>query len=161
MIVIDSSTLILLAKSELLDKFIEEFADCCITEAVMKETTLAKEKFDSVFIRKRIEDGKLKMVKADCKAVKELMLSFGLGVGEAESLSLAISKNCAIAVDDKKAIRVATITGISYLTALTFVVGLKYENKITKEKAVFLIQSLRKHGWYKEEIISNALKEVK
>lgn len=92
MIVFDSSTLILLAKKELLDLFLDDFeGGVTVPEAVRVETCV-KGSFDALLIEKRIEEDKINVYDAVEKKdqLKKLIDNFKLGVGEAEALLLCI-----------------------------------------------------------------------
>ena len=58
MIVFDSSTLILLAKKELLDVFLNNFDGIVAIPKVVREETCNKKTFDALLIEKRIEEEK-------------------------------------------------------------------------------------------------------
>ena len=161
MIVLDSSTLILLAKSELIDMFIDCFAECYIPETVFKEATINLEKFDSQLIKKRVEEGRIKIRKPTKElAVQENINVFNIEKGEAESITLAIEIKSPLAVDDGKAIKAAKIFGITYITALSFVLLLLEKKKITKEQAIKTIRKLAMYGRYSRNILDAAAEEV-
>ncbi len=162
MIVVDSSTLILLAKCECLDMFLEHFKNCIISEAVMVEAVKRKNSFDSALIEKRIQEGKILVKKIkNYNAVAETMKAFGLEKGESETIVLAKElKAKAIATDDGKAIKAMKILETPFITALAFVLEKHKTKKIDKEKITGILQSLEKNGRYSKEIINFALKEV-
>lgn len=161
MIVCDSSTLILLAKSEVLDKFLEHFNFCYISETVYNESTNNKEKFDSQIIMRRIGESKIRIKKIiNKKIVDEMKAVFNLGIGESEALALSIENKMTLAVDDKKAIKAAKVIGIKYITAISFIVMLIYASKIKKKEAIQMINNLITYARYSKEIIESTLKEV-
>lgn len=162
MIVVDASTLILLAKSECLDMFLEHFKTCIISEAVMLEATKRKNSFDSILIEKRVQERKIFVKKIkNHAAVIETIEAFGLEKGESETIVLARElKAKAIATDDGKAIKAIKILKTPFITALTFA-AISYKiKKIDKEKFFEIMKSLEKNGRYSKEIINFALKEV-
>lgn len=64
MIVFDSSTLLLLAKSGLLDDFIADYrGEFIIPSEVKEEICDRKNSFDALLIQKRIDEEKIKAVK--------------------------------------------------------------------------------------------------
>jgi len=112
MIVFDSSTLILLAKSELLDLFIENFkSEIIIAKSVEKECCI-KKTFDSLIIGRRIEEGKIDVL--GVKDSRKLQDDFNMGEGEADSIILAMKNNCLLATDDKKAIIACKILRVPF-----------------------------------------------
>ena len=93
MIVFDSSTLILLAKKELLDMFLDNFDGIVAVPEAVREETCIKESFDALLIEKRVEDGKIKVYEVEKKdLVKRLTEDFNLGDGEAEAIILCIER---------------------------------------------------------------------
>jgi predicted nucleic acid-binding protein len=98
-IVFDSSTLILLAKAELL-RMVVGRSTVPIPSRVRAEC-LVKDSFDAILIGELVKEGKVTVEKVDAdKATEKLMADFRLARGEAESLYLAMMKRCLLAVDD-------------------------------------------------------------
>lgn len=161
MIVADASTLVLLAKSECLDLLLQKNVKIVIPEAVFFECTF-KKTFDALLIEKRVNEGKIAVNKIKNRAaVFEIMQSFGLEIGESESIVLFRElKGTVLWVDDGKAIRAAKILKIPFLTAPTIAVGLFKSKEISRESFKKIILPLQKYGRYSHEIIELALKEV-
>ena len=160
MIVADSSTLILLAKLELLDKFIAAYKPCSISPAVYEECTGKRGAFDALLIEKKVKDAMISVEIPKERAVRELAGSFNLGEGEAQSLALAIERKSPVATDDGKAIRAARIFSLPFVTALSFIVSLAGWGEIQRSEAKEVIRRLEKVGRYRKEIIEEAFKEV-
>lgn len=164
--ILDASTLILLAKMELLDAFIENFRRCVISEHVFEESVgTGKDKktsFDALLIGKRVTEGRIKIERVlDKKAVEEITKTFNLGRGESETLLLGIKGPVQrVAIDDGKAIKAARILGLQFMTALTFVMEQAASGKLSKGDAVEAINKLKLYGRYKKDLIEFALKEV-
>ena len=114
-----------------------------------------------MLIRKRIEENKIKIIDVENEPVKEIMKTFNIEKGESESIVLAIKEKDFSATDDGKAIRVASILGLKYLTVLSFILLLCYKKKITSKEATIMINKIANYGRYKKELIDHALKEVK
>lgn len=96
-IVFDASTLILLAKTELLREVTDE-SKIIIPEKVKAECS-SKESIDALLISTLIKENKIEVEKAgNLKAVKKIQTDFRIGPGEAEALWLARRLDCPIAV---------------------------------------------------------------
>src|SRR3989338_3911272 len=98
--VFDSSSIILLAKIDMLNIATQRF-ECIITKEVKNEC-LNKDSFDSKMISKLVKENFIKVV--DMNSLKSVEYEFRLGKGEASSLALAAHEKTAIATDDKAAI---------------------------------------------------------
>ena len=96
-IIFDASTLILLAKTELLREVTDE-AKIIIPEKVKAECS-SKESIDALLISTLIKEKKIEVKKAgNPKAIKKIQRDFRIGPGEAEALWLARRLDCPIAV---------------------------------------------------------------
>lgn len=153
MIVVDASTLILLAKTELLDLFLESFPKAVISEAVEAEAT-RKQTFDALLIAERIKKKKIVVKKAKRKAVVEkIQKSFGLHYGEAETLALCLENNWKlVGTDDHSAIKACLVLKIKYVTSLGVLLKLCDAGKLTKEESLLKLKLLKEHGRYSEEV---------
>ena len=161
MIVFDSSTLILLAKAELLVRVVEEIR-IIITDIVEKECTRKQELPDAKLIKKLIEDGKIKVRNYDVeKEGKKLGKDFNMGVGEISSLLFAKKKGCILATDDRQALKVCKILRIPFLTAIHFLLRLYEKGAISQELALVKIKTLEEFGRYNTEIIRDALQKIR
>jgi len=94
MIVFDASTLILLAKVELLDLFLANsnlaFA---IPGEVEKECCGSKKTLDALIIQKAVDESRVKVVAVkNRKLLAKLEADFSLGKGEAEAIALALNE---------------------------------------------------------------------
>src|SRR3972149_2924999 len=104
-IVFDASTLILLAKVELLREITKDI-NVIIPEKVKREC-LSKKGLDAVLISTLIKEKKIEIKKTkDTRAVKKMQRDFRIDGEEAEALWLAIRLQCPIAVDDGPTIKV-------------------------------------------------------
>ena len=163
MIVFDSSTLILLAKKELLDLFLDDFeGSVSIPKAVQVENCVNR-RFDALLIEKRIEEKKITVYDAEEKKdqLKKLIDNFKLGLGEAEALLLCIDKGFEIvATDDKNAINACKVLRIKFTTAINILLRLYERELIERDKALMKLDNLRAVGRYKEEIIEDAKRRV-
>ena len=161
-IVFDSSTLILMAKKELLDMFLDGFEGAvAVPEAVLKETCV-KESFDALLIEKRVEEEKIKVHEVEKKDhLKKLIEDFRLGIGEAEAIMSYIERGSKVlATDDKNAINACKVLRIRFTTAINILIRLYERELIEREKALKKLDNLKIVGRYKEEIIEDAKRRV-
>lgn len=159
MIVFDSSTLILLAKVELLDTFLGEIEDeVVIPKQVQTECCEEKQSVDALLIRKAIQEKKLFVQPLkDKKLHRKILTDLPLGKGEAEALALAVSQTARLfATDDKKAIQASKLLKIPFTTALDILLRMYERGLLEKQEACAKLESLRKYGRYKREIIEDA-----
>jgi predicted nucleic acid-binding protein len=152
LVICDSSSLILIAKIESLDMFIDIFEEILIPEAVFFEVvTKGKEykKLDAFLVEKRIEEGKIKVVKIDNMIDKvKIMNNFNIHEGEAEAIIIYLEKKAdLLSTDDNKTIRVCKIL-------------LYNKKRISKEKSLLKINTLEKIGWYKKEVINYFIEKI-
>ena len=161
-IVFDSSTLILLAKKELLDMFLNSFDGIVAIPKAVREETCNKESFDAFLIEKRVEDGKIKVYEVEKKdLVKKLIEDFNLEDGEAEAIILCIERGSKIlATDDKNAINACKVLKIKFTTAINILIRAYEKQLIEREKALIKLDNLRVVGRYKEKIIEDAKRRV-
>lgn len=155
-IIFDSSTLILLAKIDLLRTVTRRF-ECTITEDVKNEAT-RKLSYDSKMITELLKEGKIKVEKA--KRRKSLEYEFNLDEGEASALSLAHSRHSTVATDDKPTINACKILNIGFVTAIDFLIMSFKKGEIDAESARIKIEKLDEYGRYTRRIIEAALKKI-
>lgn len=161
MAVIDSSTLILLAKVDMLDLVINNTKKpIVLTEEVVKEST-TKKTIDALLIEKRIIENKLKIEKIKSTFSEMLVKDFNLGAGEAEALAFAVENKEMLMTDDKKAIKACKIFSVDFITSLSLAVILYKKQIINKEKALIYLEGLENYGRYSKEIIKRAKEDIK
>jgi len=163
MLIFDSSTLILLAKIEILELFIVDFqGDIIIPERVKYEVT-RKNGEENILITQLIKDRKLKVLKAkNREKIKKLMEDFNIERGEAKAIVLALQKGCrVVATDDRNAIRACKILKIDFVTAVTFLIRAFEKGLIDRDIALAKLNKLKFIGRYGEEIIKDALEKIK
>ena len=163
MIVFDSSTLILLAKIDLLEIFVSSFHGKILIPEKVKAETCIKGRDETPFILKLIKDKKIYVVKVKRnKQIKMIMEDFNIDIGEAEALILAFQKGAgAIATDDRNAIRACKMLKLHFVTAITFLIRAFEKGLIEKEEALLKLQKLRSYGRYSKIILENATNKMK
>ena len=159
-IVFDASTLILLAKIELLREITGEI-NVIIPEKVKSECLL-KEGMDATLISTLIRETKIIVKKAgNAEAIKKIQHDFRIETGEAEALWLARRLDCAIAVDDGPTIKACKVIGQRFTTAIHFLLNLASQNRLEKSMALAKLEKLSVYGRYSKKIIEDATKRLK
>ncbi len=162
MLFVDASTLILAAKTELLDLFIgASHEPLAISAEVVKEAT-RKKTFDALLIMQRIDEKRIsvKNVKGTL-AVKRIMGDFNLHKGEAETIALCLeNKGSAIATDDYNAMKACSVLNIEYATSLGILLSLYKHKRLGKEQAELKLDGLVRCGRYSDEIIADFRKRL-
>ena len=103
MLIFDSSTLILIAKVELLDVFLKDFGmEIAIPKAVEDECCGGKKTLDALIIRKALDESRIKVRSVrDRKLVAKLEEDFSMGRGESEAIALALQEEALMVGIDK------------------------------------------------------------
>lgn len=158
--VFDSSTIILLAKIEIIRSIAEDI-EVIIPETVKIEC-LIKDTFDSRLISSAIDEDKIKVLKVGRQEnVTRLCKDFKIHIGEAEALSLALTRKIPLAVDDLPAIKACKILNHSFTTAIHFLINIAKSKKINKDTAIVKLEKLSFYGRYSKRIIDDALKRIR
>jgi predicted nucleic acid-binding protein len=159
MMVVDASTLILLAKAELLEKFLDQIAqEVVIPKEVERESCRVKKSFDALIIQRAISEKKI-AVKAikDRNLVAQLQRDFALALGEAEAIALAIARRARlVAIDDKSGINACKLLRVAFTTALAILVRMHEKGLIDRETATAKLGALERYGRYKADIVADA-----
>ena len=159
-IVFDSSTLILLAKIEILN-IISEDIQIIVPEMVRSECT-GKDLFDAKLISSLIKNGKIKAVRVTKKeSAEKLCRDFKIHIGEAEALALALKRNIPIAVDDLPSIKACKILNHKFTTAIHFLINVSENGKINEDMAFVKLEKLSLYGRYSKRILEDAAKRLK
>ena len=159
-VVFDASTLILLAKTEILREIIED-VEIIIPERVKLECLL-KEGTDALLISTLIKEKRIGVKKAGHEgAIKKIQRDFRIGAGEAEALWLARRSNCPLAVDDGPTIKACKVIGQEFTTAIHFLLNLVSENRLDFPMAMVKLEKLSSYGRYSKRIIEDAMRRLK
>lgn len=159
MIVLDASTLILLAKAELLELFLARVGvPVAIPAEVERECCGRKRTLDALMIEKAIRESKIKAIPAkNEKLVARLQGDFGLGRGEAEAVVLSLKQGAQLlGIDDKNGINACKVLGIPFTTAIGILVRSCENRLLDPDEALARLEALRRHGRYKDSIIEDA-----
>lgn len=159
-IVFDSSTLILLAKVEILN-IISEDIQIIVPEMVRSECA-GKDLFDAKLISSLIKNGKIKVASVTKKeSVEKLCKDFKIHIGEAEALVLALKKKLPLAVDDLPSIKACKILNHKFTTAIHFLINVTENGKINEDMAFVKLEKLSLYGRYSKRILEDATKRLK
>ena len=163
MLLLDASTLILLAKIEMLDIFLADVDRKVAIPKKVKEEVLAGSSPDGPMVAKLVQDRQIDVLKTkDRKLVRRLMEDFNIDEGEAEMLTLAIQeKALLVATDDKNAIKACKIMKLDFTTAIVILVRACEKGLIRADEAFFKLQKLQSFARYNKTIIETARNQIK
>jgi predicted nucleic acid-binding protein len=163
MFIFDASTLILVAKAEMLDSFINHIGrEVAVPLEVEKECCSVKKSLDALMIRKMLDESRIRVISVkSSKMVVKLQVDFGLGQGEAEAIVLALTdKARVLGIDDKNGINACKLLGVGFTTAIGILVRM-YEKKLfTTREALAKLEGLAKHGRYRTSILEDARRQL-
>lgn len=159
MIIFDASTLILVAKVELLETFLATIGQpVAIPRKVEQECCGASKFLDALLIRRAVEGRTLSVVPvSDRKLCSRIRADFGLGHGEAEAVVLALAgKGRILAIDDKLGINACKVLQIPFTTAIGILVEMHDRKFVGRNDALVRLGALEKYGRYSAQIMNNA-----
>ena len=158
--VFDSSTLILLAKIDLLRESAEDIS--IVIPPKVKEECLFKESLDALLIKTLIADGKIEVEKAgNQEAVRKLRADFRIEAGEAQALWLGKRLGVPLAVDDGPMIKACKVLGVQFVTAIHFLINLRARGKLELPLALAKLDALAAYGRYSRKIIEDAAQRLR
>ncbi len=107
MIIFDASTLILLARCELLETFVSRTKRRIVIPLAVRNEVLQKGKAETPFIERLLDQRRIDTEQvSDEAAVQKLMHDFAIDRGETEAIFLAhVSRIAIVATDDRNAIK--------------------------------------------------------
>lgn len=159
MIVFDASTLILIAKVELLDLFLANVSvPVAVPGEVEKECCGSKKALDAVIIQRALNESRIKsVVVKNRRLVGKLQADFSLSRGEAEAIALALDEKAEVlGIDDKNGINACKLLGVAFTTAVGILIRSREKGLLEEPGALEKLASLAKHGRYKVSIIEDA-----
>ena len=159
MIVFDASTLILLAKAELLDLFLGGSKLAVgIPGEVARECCGVKKSLDALIIQKALDQGRIEITAVkNRRLVGKLQTDFTLGRGEAEAIALALMEEAQIlGIDDKNGINACKLLGIAFTTAVAILIRSREQRLLDGTEALAKLGLLAKYGRYKASILEDA-----
>jgi len=159
MVVFDASTLILIAKAELLDLFLANVrVPIAIPAEVERECCMSKKTLDAAMIQKALDESRIETIAVrDRRLVAKLQEDFSLGKGEAEAIALAVSENAhLVGIDDKAGIDACRLLGLAFTTAIGILIRGRERGLLAGPEALEKLTQLAKHGRYKDSIVEDA-----
>jgi predicted nucleic acid-binding protein len=163
MILFDASTLILTAKMELLDLFLESVSMAVVVPgAVERECCGDKKTFDALIIQKALDESRIKVKGVrDRKQVTKLEEDFSMGRGEPEAIALALQeKAMLVAIDDKRGINACKLAGIPFTTAIGILIRSRENGLIDRSGALVRLTTLARNGRYRKSILEDAKRRL-
>lgn len=163
MVIFDASTMILLARIDLLDLFISAFSGRILIPEKVKIEVCREGKEETPLINRLIKDGNIEVVSVkDRKMVKKLEKDFSIDTGEAEALVLALEKGISlVATDDRNAIRACKALKLEFTTALAFLVRATEKKMIDGNEALSRLAKLESIARYKKSIIADVRQQLR
>lgn len=160
MLVLDTSTLILLAKSDLLPLVVES-TRVLIPHEVQTEALAKPELYDAQLIAAMLDKRVIRVGKhVPHLQRRQLQMDFQLGPGEAAALLLAQTLQAPLGTDDGPAIKAAKILGIPFVTAMALLVALYQGKRVEHPMALALLERLQQVGRYSDQILLDARKRI-
>lgn len=163
MFVLDASTLILIAKIELLDLFLNEIGmEVAIPKAVEVECCGGKKTLDALMIRKALDESRIRALSVrNRKLIMKLEQDFSMGKGESEAIALALQEKAQIVgIDDRQGINACKLTGVRFTTAIAILVRSREKGLIEREDALAKLSALGKYGRYRSAILDDAKRRL-
>jgi predicted nucleic acid-binding protein len=163
MIIFDASTLILMAKIELLNPFLAGVElQVAIPAEVERECCGVKKTLDALMIQKALEESRIQVVAVrNHKLIANLQADFSLGKGEAEALALALKEEAQLlGIDDKNGINASKLLGIPFTTAVGILVRSREKGLLDHSDALAKLTALAKYGRYKNSIVEDARRKM-
>ena len=159
MIIFDSSTLILLARTGLFERFAGSWNEpIVIPKAVKRESCEEKMSVDALVIQRAIQEKQIRVTAVKkTKLYQKVCKDFGLGQGETEAIVLAyLEKAKLIATDDRRAILACRLLKIPYTTAIGILIRMYQKGVLKKEEAQLKLDTLARYGRYNHAILQDA-----
>ncbi|MEI8364384.1 MAG: hypothetical protein WCF78_02920 [archaeon] len=161
LIVGDASSLILLAKANILDDLLE-LTDIIVPTIVYDEIMKGKEKNkqDAYYIEQLINLNKIKIEDPQDINVSQIKFLYSLDAGELYAITLAKEKSIDLLIDDRDGIIVCHKLNVRIHTALMILEELIIGKFISIDKARFALALLIENGRYTSEDIKNINERV-
>src|SRR3972149_1959812 len=151
MIVFDSSTLILLARIELLRLFISDFRGKVVIPEAVRTELFRQQKEETPFLYRLINDKDIQVLSVkDDRQIDKIIRDFNIDRGEAEALTIALQERASlIATDDRNAIRACKLLNLDFTTAIAVLIRSFEKKIIDRNEALLKLQRLQSIGRYK------------
>ncbi|MBI5002854.1 hypothetical protein HZC31_05685 [Candidatus Woesearchaeota archaeon] len=162
-LLIDSCSIILLAKASVLEK-LAEVHEATITSAVAEEVLAGKKKLfaDALLLDRLLNEKKIRNVFHPKEITEKIMNDYNMGKGEASIIAVGLKeKEIIIVTDNLQGRKVAKVFELPLVGSIECIVSLYKNKKITKEKAKESLEILKKEGWFQSYLIEDAEEDLK
>lgn len=160
MVVLDTSTLILLAKSDLLPLLVEK-TRIVIPQEVAWEALAQPALYDAQVIAEMVSARAIQVFKeTPARRMRWLEEDFALGRGEAAALFLAKDKRLPLGTDDRPTIKAAKIMSIPFFTAIHVLIELYKKGRMDRKTALAKLETLQRVGRYSAQILADARERI-
>lgn len=159
MIVLDASTLILIAKIDLLESFLASVdREVAVPGEVARECCGVKKTLDALMIQKVLDESRINVIAVrNKKLIARLSSDFSLGKAEAEAIALAVKEGAEfVGMDDKCGINACKLLGIQFTTALGILIRSCEKGLIQRSGALAKLRVLALYGRYQSSLIEDA-----
>jgi predicted nucleic acid-binding protein len=161
MVVLDTSTLILLAKTDLLPRLIER-THVAIPQEVQREALAKEELYDAKVIAQALASGAMRrLATTPLKRRQQLEADFALGPGEAAAVLWAKIRGAPVGTDDGPAIKAAKILGVPFFTAIHVLTALYEKGRLDRAMALAQLEQLQQVGRYSVSIVEDARTSIR
>ena len=163
MIIFDSSTLILIARIDLLGPFLAGVESrVAIPPEVERECCRVKRTLDALMIQKALEESRIQVAAVKYhQLVARLQVDFSLGKGEAEAIALALKEKARLlGIDDKNGINACRLLGIPFTTAVGILLRSREKGLLDHRDALAKLKALAQYGRYKPAILEDARRRM-
>lgn len=163
MIVLDASTLILLARAELLEAFLGGIhLPIAIPKEVERECCAVKKSLDALLIQRAIDQARIRVWEVNRKRiVAKLQTDFRLGKGEAEAIALSLAEKAVLlGIDDKNGINACKVLGVAFTTAVAILVRCRENGLLDHGQAFLKLEALARYGRYRQSILDDAARKL-
>lgn len=162
MLASNTSTLVLLAKVECLEDFIEMSPTIEIPSQVKKEILTDSNSYYAKFITKLINDNKIRVSFVSDNRINNIMQEFNLDEGKAATFVMFDSKkHKSILTDDRELMKLCKLNTIPFICAMAVIIILYEKNILSKEKAIEKLKKLNEIGRYSKDLFDYFKKEIK
>jgi predicted nucleic acid-binding protein len=163
MIIFDSSTLILIARLDLLGLFLANIElPVAIPAEAERECCGAKRTLDALMIQKAVEESRIQVLAVKShNLIAKLRTDFNIGKGEAEAIGLALKEKAELlGIDDKNGINTCKLLGVPFTTAVGILVRSREKGLLDHHDALVKLRALAEYGRYKPSIIEEAMRRL-
>jgi hypothetical protein len=162
MIILDASTVILLAKIDLLETFVSNFPGKVLIPEKVEGEICTEKMEETPLVVKLIKDKKIRVLKVkNGQPVKKLMDDFNIDAGEAEAITIALQEKASLVVtDDRNAIRACKVLRIEFTTAIAILIRSFEKNLIPKDEALIKLKKLESIARYSRTIMDDARRQI-